>query len=41
MYIFKKKQGVATNKGLWKFMKPFLTNKEFSESNDMTLKRKE
>ena len=31
-------KGITTNKELWNFIKPFLTNKEFSKNNDITLK---
>ena len=30
-------KGLTTNKGFWKFMKPFLTNKGFTGNNDITL----
>ena len=30
-------KGLTTNKSFWKFMKPFLTNKGFTENNDVTL----
>ena len=30
-------KGLTTNKGFWKFMKPFLTNKAFTGNNDITL----
>ena len=31
------KRGITTNKNLWTFIKPFLTNKGFLENNDITL----
>ena len=30
-------KGINTNKSFWKFIKPFLTNKGFTGSNDITL----
>ena len=30
-------KGISTNKSFWKFIKPFLTNKSFIGSNDITL----
>ena len=33
-------QGLNNKKEFWKFIKPFLTNKGFLESNDITLKEK-
>ena len=30
-------KGLTTNKRFWKFMKPFLTNKDFLGNNNVTL----
>ena len=32
--------GITTNKEFWNFVKPFLTKKELSKKNDVTLKNK-
>ena len=31
------KRGIITNKNVWTFIKPFLTNKRFFENKDITL----
>ena len=33
----RRKRGITTNKNFWAFIKPFLTNKEFLENEDITL----
>ena len=33
-------KGITTNKEFWNFIEPFLTNKGFSKTNDITLKNK-
>ena len=30
-------KGLSSNKEFWKFMKPFVSNKDFSQKNDITL----